>query len=306
MKAYVVSQTVANTVVLADVHIPTPGAHQLLVRMRAIGVGIHDSYFLPPDAGSSYPVGIEGAGVVEAVGNGVDAYRVGDRIAFVSAMQSKGGTWAEFAVVDADALIMPMPDGLDFAVAAALPVAGNTVLRAFSALGDPSSVDTVFVAGGAGAIGTLAIQVGRSRGWRVGASASPRNHAYLRSLGAELTVDYHDPAWPTEVLAWVPGGVDAAVSVHPGTSEDTIRAVRDDGQLVSISGDNVPPQPRVHVTTVPHGTDTRQELTQLLAAAAAGTLHVEIAQTYAFSEAPEALSQVQTRHTRGKLVLRLD
>lgn len=74
-------------------------------------------------------------------------------------MQAKGGTWAEYAVVDTRSLILPMPAELDFVEAAALPVAGNTVLRAISALGELPDGAAVFVAGGSGAIGTLAIQL---------------------------------------------------------------------------------------------------------------------------------------------------
>lgn len=118
----------------AEVPIPRIDDDELLVRAKAVGVGIHDSYFLPANARYPYPIGIEAAGVVEEVGGAVTAYRPGDRLVFVSSMQPKGGTWAEFAAVRASSLIMQIPTGLDFVTAAALPVAGNTILRAFHAL----------------------------------------------------------------------------------------------------------------------------------------------------------------------------
>ncbi|GAA4512387.1 hypothetical protein GCM10023159_17780 [Brevibacterium yomogidense] len=157
-------------------------------------------------------------------------------------MQDKGGSWAEYAVVDEDALILPLPVDLDFVQAAALPVAGNTALRALAALGDLDPGSSIFIAGGAGAIGTLAIQLARLRGLRVAASASPRNHDYLRSLGAEVAVDYRDTHWPDQIRHWVSKGVDAALAVHPDTSAETLRAVADGGRLITISGDAVVPE----------------------------------------------------------------
>lgn len=185
MKAIVLPSRGAQTIELSEV----------LVQVHAAGVGIHDSYFLPKDAQYPYPIGIEGAGVIEEVGSAVAGYKRGDRITFVSSMQSKGGTWAQYAAVNAQSLIMAIPSGLDFVQAAAIPVAGNTVVRALSALQVTPAGGTLFITGGSGAIGSLGIQLARQRNWRVGASASTTNHDYLKSLGAEMVVDYHDPDW---------------------------------------------------------------------------------------------------------------
>lgn len=306
MKAFVKPDPAASIVEPAEVDIPRVGDGDVLVRMRAVGVGIHDSYFLPPGVGHPYPIGIEGAGIVEAVGSNVADHRPGDRIAFVSSMQPKGGTWAEYAVVSADSLILPMPAGLDFVEAAALPVAGNTVLRAVAALGDLPGDASVFIAGGSGAIGTLAIQIARRRGWRVGASASARNHDYMRSLGAQLSVDYRERQWPDEVRRWMPGGVDAAVAVQPGTSAESMRVVKDGGSVITVSGDTVAPERGIRVAMVAYEADVRDELTRLMTDVVEQKLHLEIERVYPFEDAAEALARVQTRHVRGKLVLRID
>lgn len=94
-------------------------------------------------------------------------------------MQPKRGTWAEYVAVNAGSLTIPIPSGLGFVEAAAIPVAGNTVLKALRALAAAPIGGTLFIAGGSGAIGTFAIQLARKRGWRVAASASeakPRLH----------------------------------------------------------------------------------------------------------------------------------
>lgn len=306
MKAFVIAEPGATTVEPADVPVPVIGADELLVRVRAIGVGIHDSYFLPPSIAYPFPIGIEGAGTVDQVGSGVTGYRPGDRIAFVSAMQPKGGTWAEYAAVRADSLILPLPPDLGFAQAAALPVAGNTTLRAIAGLGDLPPDAALFVAGGSGAIGTVAIQLARHRGWRVGASASQHNHEYLHRLGAEKTVDYHHADWTEEILGWMPGGVDAAIAVQPATSADSMRVTRDGGSVVTVSGDAVTPERGIRVATIPHGIDVRADLARLVDDVAAGTVHIEIERVYPFAEARQALARVQTRHVRGKVVLTLD
>ena len=306
MKAFVIPQPGTQAVEPAEVPVPTMGDEELLVRVCAVGVGIHDSYFLPENAQYPYPIGIEAAGVIEQRGRAVAGYQQGDRVAFVSSMQPKGGTWAQFVAVNADSLIIPIPDGMDFAEAAAVPVAGNTVLRAFRVLEPMPAGGTLFIAGGSGAIGTLAIQIARRRGWRVVASASEPNHAYLLSLGAEKAVDYRDPNWAEQVLQAMPGGVDAVVAVQPGTSSQSMQVLKDAGVLISISGDAQISERGVRMSGVPYLMDVRDELVQLMTDIAEGELRVELERVYPFEQALAALAKVQTRRARGKQVLRLE
>lgn len=306
MRAFVQPQPGSDAVEQAEVPVPRIDAGELLVRVLAVGVGIHDSYFLPPEAPYPLVIGIEGAGVVEQVGAGVAAYRPGDRIAFVSSMQSKGGTWAEYAVVDQEAMIVPLPAGMDVVEAAALPVAAGTVLRSMDALSGMPAGAAVFIAGGSGAIGTLAIQIARRRGWRVAVSASPRNHDYVRDLGAELAVDYGDRNWCRQVQEWMPGGVDAALAVQPGTAVECLPVVRDGGTLIAVSGDQVVPERGILVGGVPLDVDVRPGLAQLFAEVTAGEVRVVIEQVYPFDRGLDALAKVRTRHARGKVVLQVE
>lgn len=306
MKAFVIPQPGVQAVELADVPVPMIDDEELLVRVCAVGVGIHDSSFLPADAHYPYPIGIEAAGVIEQTGRGVSGYRPGDRAAFVSSMQPKGGTWAQFVAVNAGSLIIPVPAGMDSPEAAAVPVAGNTILRAFRVLEPMPAGGTLFIAGGSGAIGTLAIQIARRHGWRVAASASAPNHAYMLSLGAEKTVDYHDPNWGEQVLQWMPAGVDAVLAVQPGTSSQSLQVLKDAGALVTISGDALVSERGVRMSGVPYPMDVRDELVQLMTDIAEGALRVELERVYPFEQALAALAKVQTRSARGKHVLRLE
>lgn len=305
MKAFVKTGPGADDLAIEQAAVPEPGDRELLIRIKAVGVGIHDSYFLPQTIRYPYVLGIEAAGIVEETGSRVTGFRPGDRVAFVSSMHEKGGTWAEFAVVSADSLILPIPDGMSFEQAAAVPVAGNTALKALSAL-DLKQGDSLFIAGASGAIGTLAIQLATGKGCTVAGSASKPNHPYMKSLGADRTVDYRDPDWKRQILDWKPGGVDAAMAVQPGTSEDALAVVRDGGRLVTVSGDRAEPERGIRFLQIPHKTDVRRELNTMINQIADGKIHVEIEQVYPFSEGLQALRKTQTRHARGKLVLTLD
>ncbi len=305
MKAFVKRSAAPDDIALEEVKVPSINEDELLVRVKAVGVGIHDSYFLPQEISYPYPIGIEAAGVVEEIGSEVTRYQKGDRIAFVSMMHPKGGTWAEYAAVQQDSLILPIPENMDFAKAAAVPVAGNTVLRALTAL-HLKEGDSVFIAGASGAIGTFAIQFAKARGWKVAGSASPKNHDYMKTLGADKTVDYRDPNWADEIRQWMPVGVDAAIAIQPGTGTESMHVVKDGGTVITISGDRIEPERGITAAFVPHKADVQNEIKALIQQIADGTYQLVIEQTYPFEQGLEALQKTQTRHARGKLVLMLE
>ena len=285
---------------LMDVSIPKIDANEVLVRMRAIGVGLHDRYTNPGNVTFPYPIGVEGSGVVEDVGSAVTDYQTGDRV-MITGMHPKGGTWAEFAAINAH-MLMPMPEGLSFQMAAALPVAGTTALGGVKAL-HLTQGDSLFIAGASGAIGTIAIQLAARRGYRVAASASPSNHEYMRSLGADFTVDYRDPNWADQVKEWMPGGVDAALAIQRGTGQTSLAAVRDGGRVVTISGDQVRTERNIEVSQMMHSADTRPEFLQMASDVASGRMRVVIEQVYPLEDAVTALEKTETGHARGKIII---
>src|SRR5690625_1074597 len=99
MKAIVKQSAAPNDFLFTEIPIPEISGNEMLIRVKAIGVGIHDSYFLPANIRYPYPIGIEAAGIIEKTGRNVTKFQEGDRVTFVSMMQPKGGTWAEYAVV---------------------------------------------------------------------------------------------------------------------------------------------------------------------------------------------------------------
>jgi NADPH:quinone reductase-like Zn-dependent oxidoreductase len=305
MRAF--TRTYANTgeVKLVERPSPKPGDHDVLVAMRAFGVGIHDRYFIPPGGPFPYTIGTEGAGVVMATGNAVTALGVGDRVMMTTIMQPQGGTWAELAIAPEKA-VRRIPEALDFATTAGIPIAGDAAVETLHTLALPSG-STLFLAGGSGAIGTLLIQMATRRGIRIAASASAANHDFMRSLGAELAVDYRDPSWPDHVKQWAPGGVDAALSILPGIARGCLAVVRDGGHLVTVSGDSdsVPSERGIRVEQFQHRPNVGADMAKLVDDIAAGHVRLVLERVYDFEDAVAALDKTETRHARGKRVVRV-
>lgn len=303
MKAFVRMGTENNRVELIEVNIPTIDENEVLVKVASIGVGIHDRYFIPKEATFPYPIGIEGAGIIVKTGEQVKNFQIGDRVILSSSMQLKGGSYAEYVAVSSDTIIH-IPKEMDFTEGAAIPVAGKTALESMHAL-NLTKGDTLFIAGASGAIGTLVIQLAKNKGIRVIGLASSKNHAYMKSLGAEETVDYEDPDWKIKVKQWTPDGVDAALAIQPGTGADSMDVVKNGGKVITVSGDKVQPERDITVRQFQHQLNMQEAVGELVQDIAIDKVKIVIERVYPFEEALEALEKTETRHARGKLVVSL-
>ena len=185
---------------------PHPGPGQVRIAVRAAGVNPSDWKKRQGLMDGELPqtLGHEAAGVVDELGEGVTDVAVGDRVFGFSA---EGAAQAELAVLSYYA---PIPPSLDFAGAAALPAAIETATRALDQLGVRSG-STLLINGASGSVGSAAVQLAVARGARVIGTASPANHDYLRSLGAEPVAYGAGLAGRVRVLA--PDGVDEALDV---------------------------------------------------------------------------------------------
>jgi NADPH:quinone reductase-like Zn-dependent oxidoreductase len=290
--------------VLTEVPTPEPGPGEVRVAVRAIGVNPIDwkiySGRLGRDPSALNGIGFELAGVVDAVGEGVDGWSVGDE---VIAAQVPGPGYTDAAVVPAEGLLAK-PQGLSWELAASVPVAGSAAAHAVDAT-QITERGTLLVHGAAGGVGGLVVQLARRRGTRVIATASERNHEYLRSLGAE-PVTYGE-GLVDRVRALAPDGVDAAVDTI-GTDEaiDTsLELVDDPYRVVSIAAyqrrdDGI----RLIGGGGELGTEIRDaarpEVARLLAA---GELILPVQATYPLEDTAEAHRVGLAGHTRGKLVV---
>jgi NADPH:quinone reductase-like Zn-dependent oxidoreductase len=243
-----------------------------------------------PMAGAGY-LGSDAAGVVDEVGEGVTGVSVGDEV-FGRGQR----TQAQYAVLEAWAAKAP---SIDWAVAAAAGVAGETSERTLRLL-DVDAGDTLFIDGGAGGVGAVAVQMALARGAKVIASASEANHDYLREIGA--TPVLYGQGLAERVRAAAGGAVDAVLDVAGKTPiEELISLVPEPSQVVTIANYTAG-QAGARVTG--GGTDSHpMEALALTADLLAQNKLVIKVQTFPFDRAAEAYSISQSGHVRGKLVL---
>jgi len=210
MKAAIYRSTGAARDVLRveDVDRPEPGPGEVLVRVRASGINPTDvkarSGAVPrPVDGFQIPHH-DGAGVIEAVGPGVDPARAGQRVwLWFAAHGSRWGTAAEWTVVPSRQAVL-LPDGASFELGASLGVPAMTAHRCLSADG-PVTGESVLVAGGAGAVGHFAIELAKYAQARVVATVSgPEKAALAAKAGADLVVNYRDPDVIDQIKAFTP------------------------------------------------------------------------------------------------------
>jgi NADPH:quinone reductase-like Zn-dependent oxidoreductase len=214
---------------IVDLPDPHPGPGQVQIAVRAAGVNPSDwkkrQGLMDPDLPQT--LGYEAAGVVDELGEGVADVAVGDR-AF--GLSEDGAAQAELAVLSYYA---PIPPSLDFPDAAALPSAIETATRALDQLGVASG-STLLVNGASGSVGSPAVQLAVARGVRVIGTASPANHDYLRSLGAEPVA--YGEGMTGRVRALAPDGVDVALDVAgSGVLPELIELAGDAGHVVTLA-----------------------------------------------------------------------
>ncbi|MGY3202524.1 zinc-binding dehydrogenase [Streptomyces sp. TE5632] len=214
----------AENLVHEQVEDPRPGPGQVRIAVRAAGVHLLDTALRqghqgPAPAPTTLPTvpGREVAGVVDALGDGTPADRLGKRV--VAHLGFAPGGYAELAVTDADRL-HEIPERLDFAQAVAMIGTGRTVMGIVQ-FAEPGPGDVVLVPAAAGGIGTLLVQYAKNAGATViGLAGGPGKTARVAANGADLAVDYTDPAWP-ERLSAHQGKI---TLVYDGVGGDTARA----------------------------------------------------------------------------------
>ena len=305
---------------LTDIPTPTPGPGDVLIRLTAIGVNYIDTYHRT----GLYPVplpfspGTEGAGVIEQLGAGVQEMAVGQRVAYYT---TQPGSYAEYAVVPADKLVL-VPAGLTDEQAAAVLLQGMTAQYLAYTTYPIRPGDTVLIHAGAGGVGLLLTQIARMRGARVITTVSTREKAELsRQNGADEVILYTQTDFADKVRELTGGqGVHAVYdSVGKSTFEGSLNSLRPLGTLVSFgnaSGPVAPFPPAILsqkgslMFTRPslgHYTLTRAALLEragiVFNLVASGQLKVLIQPPYKLAEAAQAHRDLESRKTTGKLLL---
>jgi NADPH:quinone reductase-like Zn-dependent oxidoreductase len=281
----------------ADAAEPHPAPGEIRILVRAASVNPIDWKMLAgvlsggqPMRGTGY-LGYDAAGVVDELGEQVTGVSVGDEVFGLGR-----NTQAEYAVLDAWA---PKPPAIDWAVAAAAGIAGETSERALRLLGVTAG-QTLFIDGGAGGVGAVAVQMARARGIRVIASASEANQDYLREIGAIPVV--YGQGLADRVRAAADGRVDAVFDVAGKTPvEDLVGLVSAPSQVLSIAN-FAAGQAGARVTGGTADSRPTEAFAEVADLLAQNRLVIKV-QTFPFDRAAEAYRISQAGHVRGKLVL---
>lgn len=287
---------------VVEVEPAEPGPGQVRVRVVAAGVQPFDLKFrggLVSWVKARFPQrsGNEVAGVVDAMGPDVAGFAVGDEV--LGPVPSGGH--ADHALANADMLV-PKPAGMPWEAAGALTASGQTAATVCKDL-HVASGETLLVHAAAGGVGSFVVQIARARGATVVGTASPRNHEYLRSLGAEPVA--YGEGLVDRVRAAAPQGVDAALDAV-GTKEAlraSVELVADPDRVGAIADDELAGEFSVRFLSSRSSASQLAELTELYEQ---GKLRVEVHRTFTLTDAAAAHREVETGHVRGKVVLLTD
>lgn len=302
-----------------DLPAPRPGPGELLVRVEAAGVNFIDVYQrtgLYPGPLPFVP-GEEGAGVIDALGEGVSGFRIGERVAWAMVR----GAYAEHALVGADRAIA-VPETVGPRLAAALMLQGMTAHYLCTSTYPLKAGDTCLVHAAAGGVGLLLVQMARRRGARVIGTVSTPEKAHLaREVGADDVILYTEVAFAEAVRELTGGrGVEVVYdSVGRATAEGSLASLAPRGMLV-FYGNSSGPAPAIdplNLTrrgslfltrpSLAHYVADRPSLEaragEVLGEAAAGRLRVRIHRTYPLADAAQAHRDLEERRSSGKLLL---
>jgi NADPH:quinone reductase-like Zn-dependent oxidoreductase len=284
---------------------PKPEAKEGLVLVRVHAAGVNSVDWKVREGGikslAKLPQipGYDVSGVVEAVGPKVEGFAKGDRVYGYLSLQ-RGGAYAEYVAVPATELALA-PKSLDHVHAAAVPLAALTAWQALVDTAGLKEGQTVLVHAGAGGVGHFAVQIAKAKGAKVIATASKKNHAFLRELGADEVVDYNEQKFED-----VAHDVDVVLDPIGGeTLARSLGVVKKGGIVVSIV--EPPPKPPCEqlgirgavILVKPNG----KELEELARLIEAKKLKPEVSETVPLAEAKRAHELSQGGHTRGKIVL---
>lgn len=238
----IVFDPATDNFLVQQVPIPQPTSRDVLVRVEACGLNPVDAKInrrknALPNQGAGWIVGLDVSGYVEAVGTDVHDWKPGDRVLYHGNMQRPQGGFAEYTLHKASTLIAH--PNVSAVTAAATPCAGWTAWRALVEKISLTDTDSIFIAGGAGGVGSFALQVAKYMGaFPIITTCSPENEAYVRALGATHVIDYHTGNVAEQVLAITERrGVSKGLDCVGSESDiDVANALSFEGEMVALAG----------------------------------------------------------------------
>jgi NADPH:quinone reductase-like Zn-dependent oxidoreductase len=290
---------------LEEVPVPEPKENEILVRVIASGANPADPLILngkyAKEFGTHLPLilGYDMAGVVVKTGTKVSKLKVGDP---VYAYLLWGGGWAEYCISNETESAIK-PESLSFVDASAVPLAALTAWQALADIGKIQSGQTVLIHGGSGGVGTFAIQIAKTRGARVIATASTANQDLLKQLGADVAIDYTKPNWESTVH-----DIDfALLPVGGETMRRTYGVMKKGGTIATLISRADPAElEKRGIRGAPvFSHPDANELAEITKLIDAGKIKPIVSQVLPLTDAAKADAQAETHHTRGKVVLKI-
>lgn len=313
-----------NTLRSGEAEIPSLQAGEVLVKVSAAGLNPVDYKVAASGMEDwQYPfiLGVDVAGIVEAVGEEVWEWKPGDRVYYHGSI-AKPGAYTEYNVAPSHVLAS-IPENLSFTQAAAIPCAGFTAYQALHRKIGIKQGQTILVQGGSGAVGGFAIQIAKVASLTVIATCSEQNIDYVKQLGADYAIDYHDGDVAAKVKEITQGrGVDVVIDpVSSQTATAGLKMLAFNGHLAHIAGapdysqiETFAKAPSVHAIALAGAyladdLHTQQdfarmgkELGQLVSE---GKVDPMLSETITLTEIPDTLQRLANGNVRGKVVARI-
>ena len=294
--------------------IPDVGSNEVLVRVKAAGVGVWDPFEREGGFAKEYNVqptfplvlGSDGAGTVEAVGDGVQSLKKGDRVYGIALMNPKGGFYAQHIVLNETNLSrIPATAKLTIQQAGAMPVDAITALAGLDATLGLKANESILILGASGGIGHMAVQLAKRMGARVLAVASGEDGvAFVRRLGADKVVDGHKDNIQAAAREFAQKGLDAVLLTTGGAAaEKALSTLREGGRAAYVNGVQPVPKERPGIKIQSFNGEYNpppfEKLNRLIEA---GPFEVHVARTFTLDQAVEAQRALDD-HYLGKLAL---
>jgi NADPH:quinone reductase-like Zn-dependent oxidoreductase len=332
MKAYITNKYTKGDLQLADVPTPNIGDNEVLVAVQATGVNLLDSKVKEGEFKLLLPykfpliLGHDVAGVVTEVGKNVRKFKVGDQI-YSRPSDFRIGTFAEYIAINENDVALK-PKNLTMEESASLPLVALTAWQALVEQADLRKGQKVFIQGGSGGVGTVAIQLAKHLGAYVATTTSSANVDWVKKLGADLVIDYKTEDFETRLK-------DYDLVIHsnrdPKILEKSFRILKSGGQLISLVGPPTPEFARemglpwyVKLLTKLLSSGAKKkakkansrflflfmraegsQLGKIAALIESGVIKPVIDKLFTFEQTNEALAYVETGHVKGKVVIKV-
>ncbi len=314
MKAMTISQFGGpGNFELNDIPKPEPGPGEILVKVIASGTNPVDAKIRAAGEWAQLKLpavlGYDASGIVEDVGPGVTDFKNGDEVYYTPFISGNSlGTYAEYNVVSSS-IVARKPENVTFEEAAAIPLAAGTAWEAVIRRLKIQPGETILIHGGAGGVGSFAVQIAKIAGARVLATAGPSNQKVMKELGADLTFNYRDQDVIQSVLDATGGqGVDAVFDTAGGNIPASVNATKPFGRMATILGVNGDLTAFSVKNLTIYGiflTRERKRLEEMTAVIEQGKMHPLIDEVLPLEQVGKAHERLDSGHGTGKIILKI-